>query len=303
MPVSIVSDKDPRFTAHFWKSLKKAMGTRLTMNTAFHPQTDGQPERTIQVLEDMLRACLLDHKGSWEEHFPLVEFAYNNSYQASIQMAPYEALYGRPCRSPICWTEVGKSSITSLDQIRDNSENVSLIRQHLLTAQSRKKSFTDVRRRPLEFEVGDHVFLKVMPKRGVVRFGMRGKLLPRFIGPFKILERVSTVAYRLALPPTMSRVHEVFHVSMLWRYTPDPTHVVDWGEIDVDTDGSFEEGPVYILDSLDQVLQRKTMRLVRVLWQHCGVEESMWEREDTMRTTYPFLFRDEGTWFSPLILK
>ena len=169
VPVSIVSDRDPRFTAHFWKSFQKAMGTRLTMSTAFHPQTDGQSEMTIQVLEDMLRACVLDHKGNWEEHLPLVEFAYNNSYQASIQMAPYKALYGRSCRSSLCWTEVRESSITGLDLIRDTSEKVSLIRQRLLTAQRRQKSYADVRRRPLEFEVGDHVFLKVMPKRGVVR--------------------------------------------------------------------------------------------------------------------------------------
>ena len=218
-------------------------------------------------------------------------------------MAPYEALYGRPCRSPICWTEVGKSSITGPDLIRETSKKVSLIRQRLLTAHSRQKSHADVRRRPLEFEVGDHVFLKVMPKRGVVRFGKRGKLSPRFIGPFEILERVGTVTYRLALPPSMSGVHEVFHVSMLWRYTLDPAHVVDWGEIEVDTDVTFEEGPVYIMDSRDQVLRRKTMRLVRVLWQHRGVEGSTWECEDTMRATYPFLFMDECTWFSRLILK
>ena len=142
-----------------------------------------------------------------------------------------------------------------------------------------------------------------MPKRGVVRFGKRGKLLSRFIGPFEILERVGIVAYRLALPPNMSGVHEVFHVSMLWRYTPDPAHVVDWGEIEVDTDGTFEEGPMCIMDSRDQVLRRKTVRLVRVLWQHRGVEDSTWEREDTMRATYPLLFRDEGTWFSRLIFK
>ena len=116
-------------------------------------------------------------------------------------MAPYEALYGRPCRSPLCWTEVGESSITGPDLIRDTSGKVSLIRQCLLTAQSRQKSYADVRRRPLEFEVGDHVFLKVMSKRGVVRFGKHGKLSPKFIGPFKILERVGTVAYRLALQP------------------------------------------------------------------------------------------------------
>ena len=160
-----------------------------------------------------------------------------------------------------------------------------------------------MRRRPLEFEVGDHVFLKMMPKRGVVKFGKRGKLSPRFIGLFEILERVGTVAYRLALPPSMSSFHEVIHVSMLRRSTPDIAHVVDWGEIEVDTDGTFEEGPMCIMDSRDQVLRPKTVRLVRVLWQYRGVEESMWEREDTMRATYPFLFRDEGTWFSRLILK
>ena len=137
----------------------------------------------------------------------------------------------------------------------------------------------------------------------MVRFDKRRKLSPRFIGPFEILERVDTVANRLTLPPSMSGVHEVFHISMLWRYTSDPAHVVDWGEIEVDMDGTFEEGPVCIMDSRDQVLRRKTMRLVRVLWQHHGVEESTWERDDTMRATYPFLFRDEGTWFSRLIPK
>ena len=137
----------------------------------------------------------------------------------------------------------------------------------------------------------------------MVRFGKRGKLSPRFIGPFEIFERVGTVAYRLALPPSMSGVHEVFHFSMLRKNTPDPAYVVDWGHIEVGTDGTFEEGPVCILDSRDQVLRRKTVSLVRVLWRHYGVEESTWEREDTMRATYPFLFRDEGTWFSRLKFK
>ena len=152
-----------------------------------------------------------------------------------------------------------------------------------------------MQRRPLEFEVGDHVFLKVIPKRGVVRFGKRGNLSPRFIGPFEILERIDTVAYRLALSSSMIGVHEVFHVSMLRKYTPDLAHVVDWGQIEVDTDETFEEEPVCIVDSRDQVLRRKTVRLVLVLWRHYGVEESTCEREDTMRATYPFLFRDECT--------
>ena len=128
----------------------------------------------------------------------------------------------------------------------------------------------------------------------MVRFGKRGKLFPRYIEPFKILERVGTVAYQLALPPSMSGVHEVFHISMLRKYTLDIAHVVDWEDITVDTDGTFEEGPVRIMDSQDQDLQRKTLKLVKVLWQHCGVEEVIWERKDMMWATYPFLFEDEG---------
>ena len=143
-----------------------------------------------------------------------------------------------------------------------------------------------MRRRPLEFKVGDHVFLKVMPKSIVVRFGKRGKLSSRFIGPFKILERVGTVAYPLTLLPSMSGVHKVFHVFMLQRYTPDPAHVVDWGEIEVDTDGTFEEGPVCIMDSRDQVLRRKTVRLVG-----CYGSTVEWEREDTMRVPIPSCLR------------
>ena len=142
-------------------------------------------------------------------------------------MAPYEALYGMPCRSPVCWTEVGERSTTGPKLISDTSVKVELIPKRLLKAKSLQKSYADTRRRPLEFEVGDHVFLKVMPKSGVIRFGKWGKLSPRYIGPFEVLERVGIVAYKLALPPSLSSVHDVFHVFMLRKYTPDPTHVVD----------------------------------------------------------------------------
>ena len=189
---------------------------------------------------------------------------------------------------------MGEHSITGPDMIRDTSKKVDMIRKRLLTSQSRQKSYADIRRRPLEFEVGDHVFLKVMPKRGVVRFGKRGKLAPRYIGPFEILERVGIVAYRLALSPSLSSVHEMFHVFMLRKYTPNPTQVVDWRGIIVDTDGTFEERSVHFMDSRDQVLRRKSVRLVKVLWQHRGVEETTWERDDMMRATYHFLFENEG---------
>ena len=144
--------------------------------------------------------------------------------------------------------------------------------------------------------MGDHVFLKMMPKREVVRLGKQGKLASWYIRSFDILERVVTVAYRLALPPSLSGVHEVFHVFMLRKYTPDPAHVVDWGRIVVDTYGPFEEGLVRIMDRRDQVLRRKTVRLVKVLWKHRGVKEAAWEREDTMQANYSFLFDDEGAW-------
>ena len=198
---------------------------------------------------------------------------------------------------------MGERSITGPDFVKDTSENVGLIWKGLLMAQSRQKSYADRRRRALKFEVGDHVFLKVMPKEGVVRFGKRGKLSSRYIRPFEILERVGTITYPLALPPSLSSVHEVFHVSMLWKYTLDLAHVVDWGKIIIDTDGTFEEGLVHIMDSRDQVLRCKTVRLVKVLWKHRGVEEATWERENTMRATYHFLFKDEGTWFSRLVIK
>ncbi|XP_057459254.1 uncharacterized protein LOC130749915 [Actinidia eriantha] len=227
VPVSIISDRDPRFVSRFWQSLQAAMGTQLLLSTAFHPQTDGQSERTIQTLEDMLRACVVDFRGNWEDHLPLVEFAYNNSYQASIQMAPFEALYGRPCRSPLCWTEVGEASIFGPDLVQETTEKIKVIRKRLVTAQSRQKCYADRHRRPLSFSVGDHVFLKISPRRGLMRFGKSGKLSPRFIGPFQILDKAGEVAYRLALPPQLSGVHPVFHVSMLRKYNRDPSHVLD----------------------------------------------------------------------------
>jgi len=277
VPVSIVSDRDPRFTSRFWQSLQAALDTQLLFSTAFHTQTDGQSERTIQILEDMLRSCVMDFRGSWEDHLPLVEFAYNNSYQASIQMAPFEALYGRPCRSPLCWTEVGEAAALGPDVAKETTEKIRLIRQRLLTAQNRQKSYADRRRRPLVFEVGDHVFLRVSPRRGVTRFGRGGKLSPRYIGSFDILERIGEVAYRLALPPQLSGIHDVFHVSMLRKYEPDPSHVLEWSSLELDADVTFEERPIQILDHREQVLRGKTVQLVKVLWSHHGLEEATWE--------------------------
>ena len=153
-----------------------------------------------------------------------MEFAYNNSYHASIKCAPFEALYGRKCRSPLCWDAVGEKSVLGPDWVQKTSERVAEIRQHMLTAQSRQKSYADIRRRDLEFQVGDHVLLKVSPTKGVVRFGNKGKLSPRYIGPFTIVARIRKLAYRLELPDSMKGVNNVYHVSMLQKYLRDPEH-------------------------------------------------------------------------------
>ncbi|KAH9658749.1 Endonuclease [Citrus sinensis] len=267
-PVSIVSDRDSRFTSKFWTSLQKAMGTKLNFSTTFHPQTDGQSERTIQTLEDMLRACILEFKGSWDIYLPLMEFAYNNSYQASIEMAPYEALYGRKCRTPVCWDEVGERKLYGPELVQNTSEKIQLIRERLKAAQNRQKSYADKRRRELEFEVGDKVFIRISPWKGVLRFGKRGKLSPRYIGPYEIVERIGPLAYRLALTPELSRIHNVFHVSMLRKYVYDPSHVLSRQPIELKEDLSYEEEPVEILEQKHQVLRSRTISLVKVLWRN-----------------------------------
>ncbi|GJX81957.1 retrovirus-related pol polyprotein from transposon TNT 1-94 [Tanacetum coccineum] len=206
VPVSIISDRDGRFTSRCWQTVQKALGTRLDMSTAYHPQTDGQSERTIQTLEDMLRACVIDFGGSWDVHLPLAEFSYNNSYHSSIRCAPFEALYGRKCRSPVLWAEIGESSLIGPELIQETTDKVVLIKEKLKAARDRQKSYADNRRKPLEFEVGDRVMLKVSPWKGVIRFGKKGKLAPRYVGPFEILERIGLVAYRLRLPEELSGV-------------------------------------------------------------------------------------------------
>ncbi|GJR35959.1 putative reverse transcriptase domain-containing protein [Tanacetum coccineum] len=171
IPVSIICDRDPRFASNFWRSLQNALGTNLDMSTAYHPQTDGQSERTIQTLEDMLRACVIDFGKGWVNHLPLVEFSYNNSYHASIKAAPFEALYGRKCRSPVCWTEVGEAQILGPELIQETTEKIVQIKQRMQAARDRQKSYADLKRKPMDFQVRDNVMLKVSPWKGVVRFG------------------------------------------------------------------------------------------------------------------------------------
>ena len=289
VPASIVSDRDPRFTSRFQQSLQKALGTQLRMSSAYHPQTDGQSERTIQSLEDLLRTCVLDHLGTWSDMLPLVEFTYNNSYHSSIGMAPYEALYGKRCRTPLCLQQDGESVVLGPEFLQQTTKKVKMIQDRMRATQSRQKSYGDKRRRPLEFEAGDHVFLRVTSTTCIGRALKSRKLTPRFIGPYQITRQIGPVAYEIALPPHLANLHNVFHVSQLRKYIPDPAHVLEEDDVQIREDLTIGVGLVRILDSQVKQLRGKEIRIVKVL-QDETTQEMTWEMEDLMRKSYPHLF-------------
>ncbi|GJX68485.1 putative reverse transcriptase domain-containing protein [Tanacetum coccineum] len=210
VPVSIISDRDGRFASHLWQALQEALGTKLHMSTTYHPETDGQSEHTIQTLEDMLRACVMDFGGSWDTHLPLIGFSYNNSYHTSVKCAPFEALYGRKCRFPVIWTEVGESQVIGPELIQEMTEKIFQIKERLKTEKSHQKSYADKRRKPLEFKVGDRVLLKV------------------------------------SLSGTICCVHDTFHVSNLKKCLAEPDVQVPLDEIEIDENLRFVEEPIKI---------------------------------------------------------
>ncbi|GJR03972.1 putative reverse transcriptase domain-containing protein [Tanacetum coccineum] len=273
---------------------EEALGTSLDMSTAYHPQTDGESERTIQTLEDILRACVIEFGNSWVKHLPLVEFSYNNSYHASIKAVPFEALYGRKCRSPVCWAEVGEVQLTGPEIVQETIEKIIQVKQRMQAARDRQKSYADLKRKPMEFEVGDKVMLKVSPWKGVVRFGKRGKLNPRFVGPFKVIKRVGDVAYKLELPKELSRVHNTFHVSNLKKCHADEPLAVPLDGLHFDDKLQFVEEPIEITDREVKRLKRSRIPLVKVRWNSKRGPEFTWEREDQFRKKYPHLFLKTG---------
>ncbi|GJV80061.1 putative reverse transcriptase domain-containing protein [Tanacetum coccineum] len=250
-----------------WENITMDFVTKLPKTSSGQDTiwTDGQSERTIQTLEDMLRACVIDFGKGWDRHLPLVEFSYNNSYHTSIKAAPFEALYGRKCRSPICWAEVGDAQLTGPEIVHETTEKIIQIKKRIQAARDRQKSYADRRRKPLEFEVGDKVMLKVSPWKGVIRFGKRGKLNPRYIGPFKILDRVGTLAYRLELPEQLSRVHSTFYVSILKKCFVDEPLAIPLDEIQIDDKLNFIEEPVEIMDREVKRLKQSRIPIVKVM--------------------------------------
>ncbi|GJZ18816.1 reverse transcriptase domain-containing protein [Tanacetum coccineum] len=261
VPMSIILDYDARFTSQLWQTFQKALGTRLDMSTAYHPQTDGQSERTIQTLEDMLRACVIDFSGSWDVHLPLAEFSYNNSYHTSIRCAPFEALYGRKCRSPVLWAEIREGSLIGPELVQETTDKVVAIKERLQAARDRQKSYADNRRKSLEFE---------------------------------ILERIGPVAYRLRLLEELSGVHDTFHVSTLKNCLADASLHVPLNEIKVDITLRFIEESVEVLDREIKSLKRSKISLVKVRWDSKRGPEFTWERKDFMKSKYPQLFVDRA---------
>ncbi|GJV77756.1 putative reverse transcriptase domain-containing protein [Tanacetum coccineum] len=256
VPISIILDHDSHFTSRFWQSMQNA----------------------------------LDFGKGWERHLSLVEFSYNNNYHASIKAAPFEAFYGQKCRSPVCWAEVGDVQLTGPEIIHETTIKIVQIRQRLQAARDQQRSYANVRRKPLEFQVGDRVMLKVSPQKGVIRFEKRGKLNPQYIVPFKILKRIGPVAYKLELPEELSNVHSTFYVSNLNKCLSDKSLVIPMKELQLDDKFNFVEEPIEIMDREVKQLRQSRIPIVKVRWNSKRVPELMWEREDQIHAKCPHLF-------------
>ncbi|GKC58542.1 putative reverse transcriptase domain-containing protein [Tanacetum coccineum] len=235
------------------------------MSTSYHPQIDGQSERTIQTLEDILCACMIDFGNGWVKHLPLVKFSYNNSYHTSIKDTPFKALYGRKCHSLVCWAEVGQVQLTSPEIVQETTEKLIQIKQRI-------------------------AMLKVSPWKGVVRFGEREKLNPRYVGPFKVLEKVGSVAYKLELPQELSRVDNTFHVSNLKKCYSDEPLVVPLEGLHMDDKLRFMEEPVKIMDREVKRLKQIRILIVKARWSSRRCPDFTWECEDKFKKKYPHLF-------------
>ncbi|GJZ67188.1 putative nucleotidyltransferase, ribonuclease H [Tanacetum coccineum] len=262
VPVSIVSDRDGRFTSNFWRDFQEELGTKLHMSTTFYPQTDGQSNRIIQTLEDMLRACVIDFGGNWDDHLPL--------------------------------EEVGSRELASTYVVLATTKKIETIRERLKAAQDRWKSYADNRRRPIVFKVGDFVMLKVLPWKGVFRFKTKGKLSPRFIGPFKILKRVGEVAYVLELPEEMRGIHNTFHVSYLRKCLADESSMITLDDIEINPEITTQEEPVAILGRKSRQLRNKQIPLVKVQWKHSNGTSIRWEPEEKKKINLPCFVGPSG---------
>jgi hypothetical protein len=288
IPKTIISYRGTQFVAHFWEQLHECLGTKLIRSSSYHPQTDGQIERINQILEDMLRASILHFDKSWGKCLSLAEFSYNNSYQASLKMAPFDALYGQRCRTPLNWSETRKRTLFGPDLVKDAEEKVQVIWEKLKMAQMRQKSYHDNGTTPRHFEVGDYVYLKVSPTKGVQQFGVKGKLAPHYIGPYEVIKVCGPVAYRIQLSQWFSAVHNVFHVTQLKKGMLVPENeVITEANAWIEPDFSLIEHPLRVLYRKEPKTRRQAIRMYKIQWSHHTEEEATWETEDYLNTKYP----------------
>jgi hypothetical protein len=240
----------------------------------------------------MLRACALQCGRSWDKSLPYDEFSYNNSYKDSLNIAPFEMLYGHRCRTPLFWSQTGEWKGFGPEILQEAEKQVHMVRENLRIAQSRQKSYADDRRRELSFEVGDFVYLRVSPMRGLRHFNVRGKLAPRFIVPFKILDKRGEVAYQLELSLQLSDVHDGFQVSQLKKCLLVPEEQLPLEDLDSKEDLSYQEYPMKILETSERVTQNKKIKMSKVQWSHHAEEEATWEREEELKAEFPSFFSD-----------
>ncbi|WVZ53324.1 LOW QUALITY PROTEIN: hypothetical protein U9M48_004287, partial [Paspalum notatum var. saurae] len=289
VPKKIVFDHGTQFTSHFWKRLHESVDTRLNFSSAYHPQTNGQTERTNQILKDMLRACAIQYGTSWDKSLPYAEF-----FRIIIVMRLVSRCHlFRLCMEPLHWDQPGEKQLFGPEIIEDAERQVRMIRENLRIAQTRQKSYADNRRRDLEFAMGDFVYLKVSPIRGLRRFKVKGKLAPRYIGPIKIVDRKGEVAYQLELPDRLSGVHDVFHVSQLKKCLRVPEEQLQEDELNVQDDLTYTEYP--ILETAERTTRNRVTKICKVKWSRHTAEEATWEKEDDERMT-----SEQITWNSLL---
>nr|GEV49745.1 putative reverse transcriptase domain-containing protein [Tanacetum cinerariifolium] len=286
--LNVVTDRDSHFTSRFWQSLQNALGTQLDMSTTYHPETDRQSQKNYSNTQRHASSFCHRFWKRMGKNLPFVEFSYNNSYHARIKAAPLEEFYGQKCRSPVCWAEVGDTQLTGPEIIHEIIKKIVKIRQHLQAARDRQRSY--VRRKPLEFQAGDRVILKISPRKGIIRFGKRGKLNPWYIGPFKIIKRIGPVAYKLEIPEELSNVHNTFHFSNLKKCLSDESLIIPIKELKLDDKLNFVEKPIEIMDQEIKQLQQSHIPIIKVRWNSKKGPKHTWEHEDEIRAKYPLCF-------------
>ncbi|KAH9319415.1 hypothetical protein KI387_021184 [Taxus chinensis] len=232
----------------------------------------------------------MDQQYKWEEYLPLVEFGYNNTYHTSLKMVPFEALYGRKCRTPVSWDIIEDREVIGPEILTEMEQQIKMIREHLKEAANRKKSYVDLKLVDRNYKLGEKVFLRVKPKKSSITFGKSAKLSPHYVGPFEIVEIINPVAYRLALPPDLSQMHDVFHISLLKKYVTNLSHVLNWNSLQVQDPGIILVKPIRVLGTRQLYLRNREVNQCKVQWDQFSEESATWENLEEMRSAFPYLF-------------